>query len=81
MITYMQSDQIYANTRSSVLKLKHSSRNTFSGQKHLYYLTPIVWSSFLTELELSNLLHNFNYKLKEHFLKKFRNMEQDIFAS
>ena len=72
--------QNQANTRSSVLKLKHPVRNTYSGQKNLSYLTLMVWNSLPTELNLSNLLNNFKHKLKDHFFKKLRNMEQDTFA-
>ena len=33
-----------------------------------------------SDLKLLNSLDNFKHKLKEHFFKKLRNMEQDIFA-
>ena len=77
---YRQSGQNQAITRSSVLKLKHLLRNTCSGQKNLSYLTPIVWNSLPADLKLSNSLNNFKYKLKDHFLKKLRNMEQNAFS-
>ena len=77
---YRQSGQNQANTRSSVLKLKHPLRNTCSGQKNLSYLTQIVWNSLLTDLKLANSLNNFKHKLKDHFFKKLRNMEQNSFA-
>ena len=67
---YRQSGQNQANTRSSVLNLKHPLRNTCSGQKKLSYLTPIVWNSLPTDLELANSLHNFKRKLKDHFLQE-----------
>ena len=37
-------DQI--NTRSSVLKLKHPSSSTCSGQNTLSFLTPTIWNMF-----------------------------------
>ena len=74
-----QSGQNQANTRSSVLKVKHPLRNTCSGQKNVSYLTPIVWNSLPTDLKLANSLNNFKHKLKDDFFKKLRNMEQDIF--
>ena len=77
---YRQSGQNQANTRSSVLKLKNSFRNTCSGQKNLSYLTPTVSNSFPTSLRLVNLLNNFKHKLKDHFFKKLTNMEQNTFA-
>ena len=77
---YRQSGQNLANTRSSVLKLKHTLRNTYSGQKNLSYLIPIVWNSLPTDLKLANSLNNFKHKLKDHFFKKLRNTEQNIFA-
>ena len=33
-----------------------------------------------TDLKLANSLNNFKRKLKDHFFKKLRNMEQNIFA-
>ena len=51
---YKHSGQNQANKRSSVLKLKHSFRNTCSSQKNLSYMTPIVWNSLPTELKLPN---------------------------
>ena len=79
-VIYRQSAQNQANTRSSVLKLKHPLRNTCSGQKNLSYLTPIVCNSLPTDLKLANSLNNFKHKLKDHFFKKLRNMEQNSFA-
>ena len=76
---YKQSVQNQANTRSSVLKLKHPLRSTWSGQK----VCPIwhqQFGSLPTKLKISNSLNNFKYKLKDHFFQKLRNMEQDIFA-
>ena len=72
-------NQNLASTRSSVLKLKHSLRNTCSCQKSSY-LTPIVWNNLQTDLKLANSRNNFKHKLKDHFLKKLKNMEQNIFA-
>ena len=77
---YRQSGENQANTRSFVLKLKHPLTNTCSGQKNLSYLMPIVWNSLLTDQKSANSLNNFKHKLKDHFFKKLRNMEQDIFA-
>ena len=77
---HRQSGQNQANTGSSILKLKHSLRNMCSGQKNLSYLMPIVWNSLLIDQKLANSLNNFKHKLKDHFFKKLRNMEQDIFA-
>ena len=77
---YRQSRQNQANMRSSIFKLKYPLRNTCSVQKNLSYLTPRIWNSFSTELKLPNSLNDFKHKLEEHFFKKLRNMEQDIFA-
>ena len=77
---YRQSSQNQANTRSSVLKLKHPLRNTYSHQKKLLYLRLIVWNSLPTDLKLANSLSNFKHKLKDHFSKKLRNMDQNAFA-
>ena len=76
---YRQSGQSQANTRSSVLKLKHPLRNKCAGQKNLSYLRAIVWNSLPTDLKLVNSLNNFKHKLKDHLFKKLGNMEQDIF--
>ena len=54
--------------------------NTYSDQKNLSYLIPIVWNSLPTDLKLVNSLNNFTHKLKDHFFKKLRNTEQNVFA-
>ena len=54
--------------------------HTCSGQINLPYLTPIVWNRLPTDRKLANSINNFKHKLKDHFFKKFRNMDQDIFA-
>ena len=77
---YRQSRQTQANMRSSVLKLKHPLRNTYSRQKKLLYLALIVWNSLPKDLKLTNSLNNFKHKLKDHFPKKLRNMDQNAFA-
>ena len=33
-----------------------------------------------TDLKLANSLNDFRHKLKDHFFKKHRNMEQNTFA-
>ena len=69
---YIPSGQNQINTRFSVLKLKHPSRSTFSGQNTLSYLTPTVWNNLPTCLKLSNTLNSFNHSVKEHFFKKMK---------
>ena len=61
-------DQI--NTRSSVLKLKHPSRRTCSGQNALSHVTPTVWNNSTTCLKLSNTLNSFKHGVKEHFFSR-----------
>ena len=70
---YKQSGQNQTNTRSSVLKRVLVKKN-FS------YLAPVVWNSLPTDLKLANSLNNFKHKLKDHFFKKLRNMEKNIFT-
>ena len=70
---YRQSGQNQTNTRSSVLK-------RVLVKKFFSYLAPVVWNSLPTDLKLANSLNNFKHKLKDHFFKKLRNMEQNIFA-
>ena len=77
---YKPSGQDQTNARSSVLKLKHRSRSTCSGQNTLSYLTPTIWSNLPTCLKISNSLNSFKHGVKEHFFKKLKNKELDIFA-
>ena len=56
---HRQSCQNQANTRSSVLKLRHPLKNTCSGQKNLPYLTPRVWNSLRMDIKLANSLNIF----------------------
>ena len=61
---YRQSSQNQANTRSSVLKLKHPLRNTCSDEKKLSHLTPIVWNSLPTDLDwrIHLMISNISWK-------------------
>ena len=78
---YLTPYDIYrANTRSSVLKLKQSFKKHVFGSKKLSYLTPTVSNKLLTDLKLAKSINNLKHKLKEHFFKKRRDMEQNIFA-
>ena len=77
---YNPSGQDQINTRSSVLKLKHPSRSTCSGQNALSYLTPTVWSKLPTCFKLSNTFNSFKHGFKEHFFKKLKNKVGDSFA-
>ena len=77
---YKPSGQDQINTKSSVLKLKHPSRSTCSGQNTLSYLTPTIWNNLPICLKLSNNLNSFKHGVKEYFFKKLKNKEQDIFA-
>ena len=77
---YKPSGQDQINTRSSVLKLKHPSRNKCFCQNTLSYLTPTVWNNLPTCLKLSNTLNNFKHGLKEHFFEKLKKKKRDIFA-
>ena len=63
-------DQLY--TRSCVLKLKHPSKNTCSGQNTLSYLTPTIWNNLSTCLKLSNSLKSFNMVLKNIFSRNWK---------
>ena len=57
-----------------------------SFKKHVFWSkkfvvpTPIVWKSLPMDLKLTNSLNNFKHKLKNHFFKERRNMEQDVFT-
>ena len=77
---YKPSGRDQTNTRSSVLKLKHLSRSTCSGQNTLSYLTQTIWNNLPTCLKISNSLNSFKHGAKEHFFKKLKNKELDIFA-
>ena len=78
--SYKPSGQDQINTRSSILKLKHPSKSMCFGQNALSYLTPTIWNNLPTCLKLSNSLNSFKHGVKEHFFKKLKNKEQDIFA-
>ena len=61
--------------------MRQYKRSTCSGQNTLFYLTTqqLVWNNLLTCLKLSNTLNSFKHA-KEHFFKKLKIKEQDIFA-
>ena len=66
------------NTRSSILKLKHPSRSTCSGQNILSYLTPTVWNNLPICLKLSNTLNSFKHGVEKHFSRNW-NTKSKIF--
>ena len=71
-------DQI--NTRSSVLKLKHPSRSTCSGQNTLSYLTPTIWNNLPTCLKLSNSLNGFKHSVKEYIFQETEKQRATYFC-
>ena len=77
---YKPSGQDQINTRSSVLKLKHPSWSTCSGQNTLSYLTPTIWNNLPTCLKLSNSLNSFKHGVKEHFLNKLKKQRARCFC-
>ena len=49
-------------------------------QNTLSYLTLTIWNNLTTCLKLSNSLNSFKHVVKEHFFKKLKNKEQEIFT-
>lgn len=75
---YKKSGQVQVNTKSSILKPKHPSRNTCSTQKTLAYLAPTVWNTLLTSLKFSGTLICFERKVKRQFFEEMKNKKQDV---
>ena len=74
---------IYVNlwTRSNKYKIIcFKTKVSVKEQNTLSYLTPTVWNNLPTCVKLSNTLSSFKHGVKEHFSKKPKNQEQDIFV-
>ena len=68
-----------ASTRNSTMKLSQSLRETSNGQDCISFLDPSVWNNLPNELKLCTNLNTFKHKIKECFLYKIRQKDNDIY--
>ena len=61
-------------TRGSFLKLKCPFCKTMTAQMVLSYTDPTIWSKTHDMLKQTNNLNAFKHNLKEHCLKKLKNL-------
>ena len=68
-----------ASTRNSTKKLSQTLRRTTHGQNYLSFLAQSVWNNFPNELKRCTNLNRFKHKIKEYFLYKIRQKDNDIY--
>ena len=70
-----------ASTRNSTMKLSQSLRRTNCGQHCIFFLAPSVWNNLPNELKCCTKLNTFKHKIKEYFLYKIRQKDNDIYLT
>ena len=68
-----------ASTRNSTMKLSQPLRGTSVGQDCISFLAPSVWNNLPNELKLCTNLNTFKHEIKECFLYKIRQKDNDIY--
>ena len=67
-----------ASTRNSTMKLSQPLRRTNNGQHCISFLAPSVWNNLPNELKRCTNLNTFKHKIKEYFLYKIRQKDNDV---
>ena len=70
-----------ASTRNSTMKLSQPLRRTKNGQHCISFLAPSVWNNLPNELKRCTNLNTFKHKVKECFLYKIREKDNDVLRS
>ena len=70
-----------ASTRNSTMKLSQPLRRTNNGQHCISFLAPSVWNNMPNELKRCTNLNTFEHKVKECFLYKIREKDNDVLRS
>ena len=70
-----------ASTRNSTMKLSQPLRRTNNGQHCISFLAPSVWNNLPNELKRCTNLNTFKHKVKECFLYKIREKDNDVLRS
>ena len=68
-----------ASTGNSTMKLSQPLRKTNYGQHCISFLAPAVWNIFPNELKRCTNLNTFKHKIKEYFLNKIKQKDNDIY--
>ena len=61
------------------MKLSQPLRKTNYGQHCISFLAPAVWNIFPNELKRCTNLNTFKHKIKEYFLNKIKQKDNDIY--
>ena len=67
-----------ASTRNSTMKLSQPLRRTKIGQHCIFFLAPSVWNKLPNEVNRCTNLNTFKHKIKEYFLYKIRQKDNDV---
>ena len=67
-----------ASTRNSTMKLSQPLTRTKIGQHCIFFLAPSVWNNLPNEVNRCTNLNMFKLKIKEYFLYKIRQKDNDV---
>ena len=67
------------STRNSTMKLSQPLRRTNNGQHCISFLAPSVWNNLPNEVKRCTNLNTFKHKVKEYFLYKIRQKDNDVY--
>ena len=68
-----------ASTRNSTMKLSQPLRRTKNGQHCISFLAPSVWKNLPNEVKRYTNLNTFKRKVKEYFLYKIRQKDNNVY--
>ena len=67
------------STTNSTMKLSQPLRRTNNGQHCTSFLAPSVWNNLPNEVKRCTNLNTFKHKVKEYFLYKIRQKDNDVY--
>ena len=67
------------STRNCTMKLSQPLRRTNNGQHCISFLAPSVWNNLPNEVKRCTNLNTFKHKVKEYFLYKIRQKDNDVY--
>ena len=68
-----------ASAGNSTMKLSQPLTRTNNGQHYISFLTPSVWNNLPNEIKRCTTLNTFKHKIKEYFLYKIRQGDNDVY--
>ena len=69
----------YMCTRKSYLKLNQPFRKTNLGKNTISFYGPLIWNKLNDDIKQCESLNTFKHKVKDYFLLRLKNREDDIY--